>query len=99
MAHAMSADFIEQDVVLTKDNIPVVLHDIYLDTVTDVAKKFPNRARDDDRFYAIDFTLAEIKQLAVHERINLKTGEAVFENVLTPRKHGFEFQLWLKKSN
>ena len=29
MAHAMGADFIEQDVVLTKDNVPVVLHDIH----------------------------------------------------------------------
>ena len=47
MAHAMHVDFIEQDVVLTKDNVPVVLHDIQLDTVTDVAKKFPDRARED----------------------------------------------------
>ena len=30
MAHAMGADFIEQDVVLSKDGVPVVLHDVYL---------------------------------------------------------------------
>jgi len=77
MAYAMGADFIEQDVVLTKDDIPVVLHDIHLDTVTDVANRFPDRARDDKRFYAIDFSLAEIKQLSVHERIDLETGQAV----------------------
>lgn len=80
MAHAMRVDFIEQDVVLTQDDVPVVLHDIHLDTVTDVAKKFPDRARDDNRYYAIDFTLAEIKQLSAHERIDLETGQAVFEN-------------------
>jgi len=80
MAYAMGADFIEQDVVLTKDNIPVVLHDIHLDTVTDVANRFPDRARDDKRFYAIDFSLAEIKQLSVHERIDLETGQAVFKD-------------------
>jgi glycerophosphoryl diester phosphodiesterase len=80
MAHAMRADFIEQDVVLTKDGVPVVLHDIHLDTVTDVARKFPDRAREDTRFYAIDFSLAEIKRLSVHERISLKTGEAIFPN-------------------
>ena len=80
MAHAMQVDFIEQDVVLSKDNIPVVLHDIHLDTVTDVAQKFPGRARSDGRFYAIDFALDEIKQLFVHERISLKTGKAVFPN-------------------
>ena len=78
MAYAMQVDFIEQDVVLTKDDVPIVSHDIHLDTVTDVAKKFPDRAREDDRFYAIDFSLAEVKQLSVHERISLKTGEAVF---------------------
>ena len=37
MAHAQGADYLEQDLVLTKDDVPVVLHDIYLDTVTDVA--------------------------------------------------------------
>ncbi len=78
MAHAMGADYIEQDVVLTKDDQPVVLHDIHLDTVTDVAEVFPGREREDGRFYAIDFTLAEIGRLNATERINLKTGKAVY---------------------
>lgn len=78
MAHAMGADFIEQDVVLTSDDQPVVLHDIHLDTVTNVAKRFPDRKRDDGRYYAIDFALAEIKQLTVNERIDLKTGAPVY---------------------
>lgn len=77
-AHALGADFLEQDVVLTKDDVPVVLHDIYLDTVTDVAKKFPDRKRADGRFYAIDLTLAELKQLNVTERFNAKTEQPVF---------------------
>src|SRR5262245_10445554 len=59
MAHAMGADFIEQDVVLTKDDQAIVLHDIHLETVTNVAKTFPQRARPDGRYYAIDFTLSE----------------------------------------
>lgn len=75
LAHGMGADFIEQDLVLTKDDIPVVLHDIYIDTVTDVVQKFPDRKRADGRYYAIDFTLAELKQLNAHERINSKTGQ------------------------
>lgn len=78
MAFAMGADFIEQDVVLSKDGIPVVLHDIHLDTVTDVAMQFPGRQRTDGRFYALDFTLAEMKLLSVTERVNVKTREAVF---------------------
>ncbi|MEZ6056054.1 MAG: glycerophosphodiester phosphodiesterase [Planctomycetaceae bacterium] len=78
MAHAMRADYIEQDVVLTKDDVPVILHDVHLDTVTDVATRFSDKKRDDGRYYAIDLTLAEIKTLKVTERIDLKTGKAVF---------------------
>lgn len=68
-AHAMGADFLEQDVVLSRDGIPVVLHDIYLDSTTDVAQRFPGRARQDGRYYALDFELQEIRQLRVHERV------------------------------
>jgi glycerophosphoryl diester phosphodiesterase len=78
MAHGLGADFIEQDLVLTKDDVPVVLHDIYLDTVSDVAKRFPGRKRADGRYYALDLTLAELKQLRVSERFNAKTGKRVF---------------------
>lgn len=77
MAHALKADFIEQDVVLTADGVPIVLHDIHLDSTTDVATVFPDRAREDGRFYAIDFTLAEIRQLRAHERRGAD-GKAVF---------------------
>ena len=78
MAHGMNADYIEQDVVLTRDAVPIVLHDIHLDTVTDVAMRYPDRAREDGRFYAIDFDLAEIKLLRVRERFNPETGKTIF---------------------
>ena len=78
LAFALGADFIEQDVVISKDGVPVVLHDIHLDTVTDVAAKFPQRMRDDGRFYALDFTLAELKTLTVHERSTTE-GKQVFK--------------------
>lgn len=78
LAYGMGADFIEQDIVLTKDDMPIIVHDIHLDTVTDVASCFPDRARKDGRFYAIDFTFAEIKTLRVTERCLLETKEAVF---------------------
>jgi glycerophosphoryl diester phosphodiesterase len=71
MAHAMGAHFIEQDVVLSRDGTAIVLHDIHLDSTTDVAQRFPGRARDDGRFYAIDFDIGEIRQLRVHERTHL----------------------------
>ncbi len=80
MAYAQGADFLEQDVVLSRDQVPVVLHDIHIDTVTDVARRFPNRHRPDGRWYAIDFTLAELKTLNVHERVDHRTGAPVFPN-------------------
>lgn len=78
MAHGMGADFIEQDLVLSKDDVPMVLHDIFVDTVTDVARRFPDRKRGDGRYYALDFTAAELKQLQVTERMDPRTGLPVF---------------------
>ena len=77
-AHALGADFIEQDIVLSKDDVPLVLHDIYLDTISDVAARFPDRKRADGRYYALDFSLAELRQLEVSERFNARTGEPVY---------------------
>jgi glycerophosphoryl diester phosphodiesterase len=77
-AHALGADYIEQDLVLSKDDVPVVLHDIHLDTTTDVAQRFPRtqtrrRPLLRDRFHA-----RELKQLRVTERFNAKTGKPVY---------------------
>ncbi|SPX54012.1 glycerophosphoryl diester phosphodiesterase [Klebsiella pneumoniae] len=77
MAYAQGADYLEQDLVMTKDDRLVVLHDHYLDRVTDVAQRFPQRARKDGRFYAIDFTLAEIKSLKFTEGFEPKNGKNV----------------------
>lgn len=69
-AFIMGADYLEQDLVLTKDNVPIVSHDIHLDEVTNVADVFPTRKRADSRYYAIDFTFDEIKSLKVAERFH-----------------------------
>ncbi|MEY4922641.1 MAG: hypothetical protein RLY17_1358 [Pseudomonadota bacterium] len=78
MAYAQGADYLEQDLVMTKDNELVVLHDHYLDRVTDVADRLPDRARKDGRYYAIDFTLPEIKSLKFTEGFDIdKNGKKV----------------------
>jgi glycerophosphoryl diester phosphodiesterase len=78
LAYGMGADYLEQDVVATRDDELIVLHDIHMDTVTDVAIRYPNRARVDGRYYARDFDLAEIKTLNVHERRKEDGITAVF---------------------
>ncbi len=77
MAYAQGADFLEQDVVMSKDDQLVVLHDRFLDRVTNVAEVFPERARDDGRYYAIDFTLDELRKLSFSEGFTVRDGEQV----------------------
>ncbi|MGK7925031.1 MAG: glycerophosphodiester phosphodiesterase family protein [Spirulina sp.] len=74
LAIAQGADYIEPDLVLTKDGVLVARHDRYLSDSTNVAAipKFADRQRMDrtsfdteDRldWWVEDFTLAEIKEL------------------------------------
>jgi glycerophosphoryl diester phosphodiesterase len=77
LAIGMGADLLEQDVVLTQDDVPIVTHDIFLEDITDIARQFAGRARSDGHYYAIDFTLAELKALTRHERVH-DDGSCVF---------------------
>jgi glycerophosphoryl diester phosphodiesterase len=78
LAYGQGADYLEQDVVASRDGELLVFHDLYLDALTDVAERFPGRARPDGRHYCIDFDLAEIRTLRVRERRNPATGEPRF---------------------
>ena len=69
MAHAQGVDYIEIDLVMTQDGALITLHDLTLQGTTNVADVFPDRQREDGGWYAADFTLEEIKQLRVHERV------------------------------
>lgn len=79
-AHALGADYIEQDIVATRDDELIVMHDIHLDRVTNVAERFPDRGREDGCFYARDFDLAEIRSLVAWERRAADGVTAVFPN-------------------
>ena len=71
LAIEQGADYVEQDLQLTKDGALICLHDPDLARTTNVKEVFPERATERDidgqgkkrGWYAIDFTLAEIKQL------------------------------------
>ena len=68
LAYGQGAHWIEPDVVLTADGVPIALHDDTLERTTDVAAHYPDRRRDDDRYYAADFAYNEIGRLRVVER-------------------------------
>lgn len=83
LAIEQGADFIEPDLVMTKDGVLIARHEPMLDATTDVATKFP-ASRMSTRmvdgvsttaFFANDFTLAEIKTLgAVQARAGRPTA-------------------------
>jgi glycerophosphoryl diester phosphodiesterase len=70
LALAQGADFVEQDLAVTKDGILICLHDPSLERTTDVEQRFPDRATEIEYegrrrrvWLANDFTLAEIRTL------------------------------------
>jgi glycerophosphoryl diester phosphodiesterase len=83
LAIDQGADFIEPDLVMTKDGVLIARHEPMLDSTTDVATKFP-ASRMSTRlvdgvsttaYFANDFTLAEIKTLgAVQARAGRPTA-------------------------
>jgi glycerophosphoryl diester phosphodiesterase len=79
LAAALGADFLEQDVVLTKDQVPIVCHDITLESTTDIAEVYPNRNRQDGHFYAADFRWDELQLVRLNERRDSK-GLQVYPN-------------------
>lgn len=88
MAYAMHPDYIEQDLALSKDDVPIVIHDIHLEAVTNVAELFPARNRIDGRYYVIDFTFEELKRLNVTERFDPESNKVVY-----PKR----FPIWKSK--
>jgi glycerophosphoryl diester phosphodiesterase len=66
LAIAQGADYVEQDLQITKDGVLVCLHDLTLERTTNVGVVFPARYREESNakhWYVADFTLQELKQL------------------------------------
>ncbi|OCT28071.1 glycerophosphodiester phosphodiesterase family protein [Pseudomonas putida] len=59
LARELGADYLELDLQRTRDNVLVVVHDDVLARTSDVAERFPERAKSP----VSDFTLAELKSL------------------------------------
>lgn len=75
------ADFIETDILSSKDGVLICFHDVILDNTTDIAKykEFANRKRtyevqgvNTTGFFVVDFTLKELKSLRVNQRFSYR---------------------------
>jgi len=80
LAIRMGADFIEPDLVSTKDGVLIARHENEIGGTTDVADRFPDRRRTkqiDGRsiagWFTEDFTLAEIRTLRARERLPFRS--------------------------
>jgi glycerophosphoryl diester phosphodiesterase len=82
LAAEMGADFIEPDLVSTKDGVLIARHENEIGGTTDVAAKFPARKTTKTvdgqaitGWFTEDFTLAEIKTLRANERLAFRSHE------------------------
>eukprot|EP00249_Psilotum_nudum_P036928 c9063_g1_i1 orf=226-1434(+) len=75
------ADFLETDILSTRDGILICFHDVTLDEITDVANhsEFADRVRTYEvqgqnvtGWFSVDFTLEEIKSLRVRQRYSFR---------------------------
>ncbi|MDQ3133408.1 MAG: hypothetical protein M3Q76_01200, partial [Acidobacteriota bacterium] len=83
LALKQGADFVEQDLQITRDGVLVCLHDLTLERTTNVKELFPKRFREElvdgapaRRWYVSDFTLREIKQLDAGSWFDMKFKSA-----------------------
>lgn len=69
LAMDQRADFVEQDLQITRDGVLVCLHDLTLERTTNVEEIFPERSRKEGslphgrHWFVSDFTVDEIKRL------------------------------------
>ncbi len=75
----MGADYVEPDLVSTKDGVLICRHECEIGDTTDVSERYPDRKRktvidgkEIEGWFAEDFTLQEIKTLRVKERTDFR---------------------------
>jgi len=80
LAAQMGADFIEPDLVSTKDGVLIARHENEIGGTTDAGDRFPDRKRTKTidgqsitGWFTEDFTLAEIKTLRARERLAFRS--------------------------
>jgi glycerophosphoryl diester phosphodiesterase len=82
VAVEMGADFIEPDLVSTRDGVLIARHENEIGGTTDVAARFPDRkatkiieGKSVIGWFTEDFTLAEIRTLRARERLSFRSHD------------------------
>jgi glycerophosphoryl diester phosphodiesterase len=82
LAVEMGADFIEPDLVSTKDGVLIARHENEIGGTTDVGDRFPDRKRTKTvdgqsmtGWFTEDFTLAEVKTMRARERLAFRSHD------------------------
>ena len=82
LAVEMGADYIEPDLVSTRDGVLIARHENEIGSTTDVADRFPQRkttktvdGQSVTGWFSEDFTLAEIKTLRARERLAFRSHD------------------------
>jgi glycerophosphoryl diester phosphodiesterase len=80
LAAEMGADYLEPDLVATRDGVLVARHENEIGATTDAADKFPDRRRTKaidgaavTGWFTEDFTLAEVRTLRARERLPFRS--------------------------
>lgn len=60
-AYALGADYIESDVVSTRDGVLICSHDLALEKMTNIAEVYPDRGDADGKYFAHAFTRDELR--------------------------------------
>jgi glycerophosphoryl diester phosphodiesterase len=92
LAAQMGADYLEPDLVCTRDGVLVCRHDAEISSTTDVAEVFPERratktleGREVDGWFVEDLTLAELQVLRAREREpDLRPHNVAFSELRVP---------------
>jgi glycerophosphoryl diester phosphodiesterase len=82
LAIELGADYVEPDVVATKDGVLICRHECELGATTNAPQKFPEKKRklvidgvESEGWFAEDFTLAEVKTLRARQAFDFRNHE------------------------
>jgi len=96
----LGTDYIEPDLVATKDNRLIAVHNVDLNITTNIQNAYPDRQRtielDGEKvsgYFAFDFTLDELQSIRVKQRIEGRSTSFDYQVSSSASSLAFNFNL------